>query len=73
MWFAAVSLAFGLASLPNGPESAAISLSGLFLRFCDQPIEHVLGEVVGFGLIVWPYWMLTSPRGKATFGLATKR
>ena len=73
MWFAAVSLAFRLAHVADDPETAAITISGLFRRFCDQPIEHVLGEIAGLGLIVWPYWMLTRPRGEATFGLATKR
>ena len=70
LWFGAVVWGLSVARIVNAPDFAVFSLLGLFVKFSDQPLGYIIAAVVGLGLIFWPYWMLTSERGKTAFGLA---
>ncbi len=69
LWTACVIWVFRMVGSLIAPDYAELNLSGFNIRFSEHPFGFLLTALAGLSLIAWPYYVLTSNRGKATFGL----
>jgi hypothetical protein len=53
-------------------EYAQLRFFGSWIQSDEQPFAFLLVTIAGLITFIWPYWLLTSEKGKALFGLDAK-
>lgn len=72
LWTGCFSWILSLALDASHLDYARLRFFGSTISFDEQPFVFLLVALADLATFVWPYWMLTSEKGKALFGLDAK-